>query len=90
METITIDEIKEKLVLHHNPDEPPENRELMVVYINNNTNGNEVIFLTLPGSPPDGYGLFIRGRKLLILYTTRGTPFDWIEVDEIVTPAVSV
>ena len=84
MDTISIAEIKEKLVRHHNPDELPENRELMVVRIDIDTGDGDVIFFVLPGLPPDGYGIFMQGRNLLMLYTTRGRPFEQISVDEVV------
>jgi len=85
MDTISYDEIKEKLVRHHNPDDLPENRELMVLRAGVEPDGGDVIFFVLPGSPPDGYGLFIRARKLLVLYTTRCKAFEEIRVDEVVS-----
>jgi len=85
METISHNEIKEKLTLHHNPDEMPENRALMVVRIDITAGGGDVVFFVLPGSPPDGYGIFIPGYRLLTLYTTHGRPFEEITVKEVVS-----
>ena len=85
MKTISYGEIKEKLVRHHNPDELPENRGLMVTHAGVEPDAGDVIFFMLPGSPPDGYGIFVKGRKLLVLYTTRCRPFEEIEVDEVVS-----
>ncbi len=85
VQTISIDEIKEKLVRHHDPDEMPENRELIVLHAGVEPDGGDVIFFVLPGLPPDGYGIFVKGRKLLVLYTTRCKAFEEIGVEEVVS-----
>jgi len=85
VKTISIDEIKEKLVRHHNPDESPENQQMFALHTGADTSGEQAKFFVVIGSPPRGYGLFIQGHKLLILYTTRGRPFEEIRVDEVVS-----
>jgi hypothetical protein len=83
MDTISHDEIKEKLVRHHNPDESPEDQRMTMAHSIADTSGEDVIFFALSGCPPEGYGIFIQGHKRLILYTTRGMPFEQIMVDEV-------
>ena len=84
MDTISYDEIKEKLVRHHNPDESPEDQQISVIHsATADTSGEDVIFFALSGCPPEGYGIFIQGHKRLMLYTTRGMPFEQIMVDEV-------
>ena len=85
MKTISHDEIKERLTLHHNPGEFPEQQQLMVMRSDADTSGKDVIFFALSGCPPRGYGIFIKWRKLLILYTARCTAFEEIEVGEVVS-----
>lgn len=85
MKIISHAEIKEKLMRHHDPDEPLARQQMSVVHSGSDTSGEDVIFFALSGCPPEGYGLFVQGRKLLILYTTRGRPFEEIEVDEVVS-----
>ena len=85
MKTISYDEIKEKLMRHHDPDEPPARQQLSVVHSDADTSGEDVIFFVLSGCPPEGYGLFVQGYKRLMLYTTRGTLFEEIRVDEVVS-----
>jgi hypothetical protein len=84
MKTISYDEIRERLVRHHHPDESPEDQTIKVSHSSSDTSGEDVIFFAVFGCPPKGYGIFIQGRKLLILYTTRGRPFEEIMVDEVV------
>lgn len=84
MKTISYVEIKERLVSHHHPDESPEDQTIKVSHSGADPSGEDVIFFALSGCPPKGYGIFIQGRKLLILYTTRGRPFAEIMVDEVV------
>ena len=84
METISYHEIKEKLSRHHNPGELPEDQELCVMRSDADTSGEDVVFFALAGCPPKGYGIFIRERKSLILYTTYCRPFEEIKVDEVV------
>jgi len=67
--------IKEKLVHHHDVDIIVGDRHLTWMHVDN------VVFFKLDGHPPLGYGIFIKERKLLILYTTRGRPFEEIEID---------
>ncbi len=85
MKTISYDEIKEKLVRHHNPDESPGDQQMYALHTGADTGGESVRFFAVIGSPPKGYGLFIQGRNLLMLYTTRGRPFEQIRVDEVVS-----
>ncbi len=85
MDTISHDEIKEKLVRHHNPDELPEDHLMKVVRVHNYPSDEDTVFFALKGTPPRGYGIFIHGHKRLILYTTRGMPFEQIMVDEVVS-----
>lgn len=85
MKTITHDEIKEKLVRHYDPTGSAENPRMEVMHIDIDTSGQDVVFFALSGCPPEGYGIFIQGHKSLILYNTRGVPFEGIEVDEVVS-----
>ena len=85
MKTISHAEIKEKLVHNHDPTGSVENQRMSAVHIAIDTSGEDVIFFALSGCPPEGYGIFIHGRKSLILYNTRGVPFVGIEVDEVVS-----
>lgn len=84
MKTISHAEIKEKLVRQHDSAESPEDQRMVAVHISIDTSGEDVIFFALSGCPPVGYGIFIQGHKSLILYNTRGIPFEEIEIDEVV------
>jgi hypothetical protein len=81
--TISHTEIKEKLVRHHNPGESPRGQSMSVVHAHSDSIGEDTILFLLEGIPPKGYGIFMQGRKLLLLYTTRGRPFEEIRVDEV-------
>jgi len=85
MKTITHAEIQEKMVRHHDPSDPVDGQRYMFARFTDRTHvdDNDVMFIFLDGSPPRGFGIFMRQRKLLILYTTRGRPYEEIEVDDI-------
>ena len=92
MKTISYDEIKKKLIYHNNPHDPAVDADIPMSVSRHrhpDIDDSDTMFFLVYGSPPRGYGIFIKARKLLILYTARGGPFVKIDVDEVVPSVVA-
>ncbi|SIS16801.1 hypothetical protein [Natronorubrum thiooxidans] len=73
METITEDEIREKLADHYGGDN--SNRELIKNERNDSHDAVGSVVYSLSGSPPKGYVIVIPGLRRVNFYDNRGKRF---------------
>ncbi len=89
MRIISYDDIKGRLAFRDGDRKEIANRKLGILSTDCDTSGSDVIFFALKGSPPGGYGLFIKALGLLNLYDRNGDAFHNIYIDEVVSSYLS-
>lgn len=73
-DSISEEEIKKKLCKHYGTD--PQMRKMIKCHHYDNHDTLGTIFYSISGSPPKGWAVYVKSRRLLSLYDGRGKRFS--------------